>query len=114
MSSASVEQAVRLVRQAVLQDSKRNYPEAARCYREAILAFKEVTGQNNSSRRLQDVLATKLGEGQTDDVREYSSGNFSGPRSKQCSKTNKLFLKRVFRIQIEHVERIESLKIPNL
>lgn len=62
MASPSVEQAVRLVRQAVLQDSKRNYPEAARCYREAILTFRELRQSRSSSRRLQELLATKLGQ----------------------------------------------------
>jgi len=56
----SVDQAVRLVRQAVLQDSKRNYPEAARCYREAIATFRELQKSRTSSKRLQDLLATKL------------------------------------------------------
>jgi hypothetical protein len=61
MSGCSVDQAVRLVHQAVLQDTKRNYGEAARCYREAITAFREVSRARGSSRRLQDLLATKLG-----------------------------------------------------
>jgi len=62
MSCSSVDQAVRLVRQAVLQDSKRNYPEAARCYREAITTFRELQKSRSSSRRLQELLATKLGQ----------------------------------------------------
>lgn len=56
----SVDQAVRLVRQAVIQDSKRNYPEAARCYREAITTFNELKQSRSSSKRLQDLLTTKL------------------------------------------------------
>jgi len=56
----SVDTAVRLVRQAVIQDSKRNYPEAARCYREAITTFHELKKSRSSSKRLQDLLATKL------------------------------------------------------
>jgi len=56
----SVDQAVRLVRQAVIQDSKRNYPEAARCYREAIATFHELKKSRSSSKRLQDLLAAKL------------------------------------------------------
>ena len=58
----SVEQAVRLVRQAVLQDSQRNYGEAARCYREAINTFRELAKERSGSNRLQQLLATKLGE----------------------------------------------------
>ena len=61
MSGASVDQAVRLVRQAVLQDSKRNYGEAARCYRDAIVTFKELRHSRSSSHRLQTLLDTKLG-----------------------------------------------------
>lgn len=61
MSGASVDQAVRLVRQAVLQDSKRNYSEAARCYRDAIVTFKELRQSRSSSHRLQSLLDTKLG-----------------------------------------------------
>ena len=60
--SQSVEQAVRLVRQAVLQDSQRNYGEAARCYREAINTFRELAKERSGSHRLQQLLATKLGE----------------------------------------------------
>lgn len=59
---SSVDQAVRLVRQAVLQDSKRNYQEAARCYSEAILTFRELKHSRHTSRRLQDLLAAKLGQ----------------------------------------------------
>jgi len=56
----SVDQAVRLVRQAVIQDSKQNYPEAARCYREAISTFHELKQSRSTSKRLQDLLTTKL------------------------------------------------------
>jgi len=62
MGSTSVDQAVRLVRQAVLQDSKRNYGEAARCYREAITSFRELRHSRASSKRLQELLDTKLGQ----------------------------------------------------
>lgn len=57
-----MDQAVRLVRQAVLQDSKRNYGEAARCYREAITSFRELRHSRASSKRLQELLDTKLGQ----------------------------------------------------
>ena len=58
----SVEQAVRLVRKAVLQDSQRNYGEAARCYREAINTFRQLENKRGGSHRLKQLLATKLGE----------------------------------------------------
>lgn len=58
---ASVDLAVRLVRQAVQQDSKQNYPEAARCYREAILILQDVKrSQNSTCKELQIFLNTKL------------------------------------------------------
>lgn len=57
-----MDQAVRLVRQAVLQDGKRNYGEAARCYREAITSFRELRHSRASSKRLQELLDTKLGQ----------------------------------------------------
>jgi len=56
-----VDLAVRLVRQAVQQDSKQNYPEAARCYREAILILQDVKrSQNSTCKELQIFLNTKL------------------------------------------------------
>jgi len=57
----SVDLAVRLVRQAVNQDSKKNYTEAARCYREAILILKQLQNSRSSScRRMQNFMNTKL------------------------------------------------------
>ena len=61
MTSTSVDLAVRLVRQAVNQDSKKNYTEAARCYREAILILKQLQSSRPSScRRMQNFMNTKL------------------------------------------------------
>jgi len=61
MTGTSVELAVRLVRQAVNQDSKKNYTEAARCYREAILILQQLKSSRSSScRRMQNFLNTKL------------------------------------------------------
>lgn len=62
----SVDVAVRLVRQAVNQDSKRNYPEAARCYREAILILQDLKSSRRGSASsckqplLDNFLNTKL------------------------------------------------------
>lgn len=57
----SLDLAVRLVRQAVNQDSKKNYTEAARCYREAILILKQLKSSRSSScRRMQNFMNTKL------------------------------------------------------
>lgn len=58
---ASVDLAVKLVRQAVNQDSSRNYQEAARCYREAIIILQDVEKSHHSScKQLQNFLKTKL------------------------------------------------------
>merc|ERR550525_30443 len=61
MSTSGVELAVRLVTQAVHQDSRQNYPEAARCYREAILILQNLKGsQSSTCKQLQSFLDTKL------------------------------------------------------
>jgi len=58
---ASVDLAVKLVRQAVNQDSSRNYQEAARCYREAIIILQDVEkSQRSTCKQLQNFLNTKL------------------------------------------------------
>lgn len=60
-TSASVDLAVKLVRQAVHQDSSKNYPEAARCYREAILILQDLEkSQSSTCKRLSSFLSTKL------------------------------------------------------
>jgi len=60
-SGPGVELAVRLVRQAVHQDSRQNYPEAARCYREAILILQDLkTSRSSTCKQLQNFLDTKL------------------------------------------------------
>ena len=60
-SGPGVELAVRLVRQAVHQDSRKNYPEAARCYREAILILQDLKSSRSSTcKQLQNFLDTKL------------------------------------------------------
>ena len=38
----NIEVAITLVKQAIDQDKKKNFEEAARCYREAIITFKTV------------------------------------------------------------------------
>jgi len=59
---AHVEQAVRLVRQAVVQDSKRNYAEASRCYKEAILSFSLYVGAGGLSHTLVDAINSRISE----------------------------------------------------
>ena len=60
-AGTSVDLAVKLVRQAVHQDSSKNYPEAARCYREAILILQDLEkSQSSTCKRLSNFLSTKL------------------------------------------------------
>ena len=48
-------------KQAVNQDSSRNYQEAARCYREAIIILQDVEkSQRSTCKQLQNFLNTKL------------------------------------------------------
>ncbi|XP_023327312.1 uncharacterized protein LOC111700576 [Eurytemora carolleeae] len=56
----SLDQAIRLVRQAVLQDSKKNYPEACRCYKDAILGFYEVGRRGDGSPELNEFINTRV------------------------------------------------------
>jgi len=60
--ASSLEIGVRLVRQAVLQDSKQNYEEASRCYKEAIRTFNEYRKTSNQSADLLDLLAARVKE----------------------------------------------------
>ena len=59
---ACVDTAVSVVRQAVLQDERRNYGEAARCYREAIDMFRRVVSTRASSPRLKDLVSSQLAQ----------------------------------------------------
>ena len=46
MSAGTIfETAIHLATQAVAQDKAKNYPEAARCYREAVATFASVRGK---------------------------------------------------------------------
>jgi len=56
---ATVDDAVRLVRQAVIQDSKRNYVEAARCYKDAISCFYEL-GKRRENGRIAEFINNRL------------------------------------------------------
>ena len=48
--SVSLDTAIRLVSQAVHQDTAKNYAEAARCYREAIAVFHAARNSGHVSR----------------------------------------------------------------
>jgi hypothetical protein len=60
--ASSLECGVRLVRQAVLQDSKQNYEEASRCYKEAIRTFNEYGKTSNQGPDLLALLAARIKE----------------------------------------------------
>lgn len=59
--AASIDTAVRLVQQAIAQDTKKNYEEAGRCYREALLIFHQLRRTpHNNGHRIRDFLNTKV------------------------------------------------------
>ena len=60
MASSSLEAGIELINQAVCQDSSRNFEEAARCYREAIVAFRTVAESKQISPRVRNAIEEKL------------------------------------------------------
>lgn len=103
----SVDEAVKLVTQAVQQDSKANYVEAARCYREALVIFHQMQKSRSSSKRLQNLLKTKIVQYEerlkildeyllsktdlTQFFKELESCHFDDCRSSISSETNQLY-----------------------
>ena len=59
VSNRSLDTAIRLVTQAVYQDTAKNYGEAARCYREAIAVFDGARNSRNVSRRVRAAIDEK-------------------------------------------------------
>ena len=57
--ACSLDTAIRLVTQAVHQDTAKNYEEAARCYREAIVIFKTVGKARGVSPRVKKAIEDK-------------------------------------------------------
>ena len=55
----NIEVAITLVKQAIDQDKKKNYEEAARCYREAIITFKTVSQFRGISKGVQQAIILK-------------------------------------------------------
>jgi len=58
----NIEVAITLVKQAIDQDKKRNFEEAARCYREAIIIFKTVAQFRGISKGVQQAINFKCGQ----------------------------------------------------
>ena len=56
---ASLDTAIRLVTQAVQQDTAKNYEEAARCYREAVIIFKTVSRSKGVSKKVKKAIEEK-------------------------------------------------------
>ena len=58
----NIEVAITLVKQAIDQDKKKNYEEAARCYREAIITFKTVSQFRGISKGVQQAIILKCNQ----------------------------------------------------
>ena len=58
-SMASLDCAIRLATQAVHQDSAKNYEEAARCYREAVVAFRTAAAGGGCGKRVRQAVEEK-------------------------------------------------------
>jgi len=58
----NIEVAITLVKQAIDQDKKKNYEEAARCYREAIITFKTVSQFRGISNGVQKAIILKCNQ----------------------------------------------------
>lgn len=62
MNTASIEIAIALVKQAIDQDKKKNYNEAARCYREALILFKGVQKTKGITKGVQQAIELKCNQ----------------------------------------------------
>ena len=58
----NVEIAINLVKQAIDQDKKKNYEEAARCYREALITFKTVSQSDRISKGVRQQINFKCSQ----------------------------------------------------
>jgi len=58
----NIEVAITLVKQAIDQDKKKNYEEAARCYREGIIIFKTVSQFRGISKGVQQAILLKCNQ----------------------------------------------------
>ena len=55
----NIEVAISLVKQAIDQDKKKNYEEAARCYRDALIQFKAVSKYGGISNGVKNAIISK-------------------------------------------------------
>ena len=62
MNTASIEIAIELVKQAIDQDKKKNYNEAARCYRESLILFKGVQKTKGITKGVQQAIELKCNQ----------------------------------------------------
>lgn len=56
---SSLENAIRLVTQAVHQDTAKNYEEAARCYRDAVVIFRTIANSGRVSQKVKKAIDDK-------------------------------------------------------
>ena len=57
----NIEIAVSLVKQAIDQDRRKNYQEAARCYREALNLFDNALKSNGSNKSVKQAIILNVG-----------------------------------------------------
>ena len=62
MMAVNIEIAVNLVKQAIHQDRRKNYEEAARCYREALNIFDKVSKSRGISRSVKQAIVLKCNQ----------------------------------------------------
>ena len=60
--AVNIEIAVNLVKQAIHQDRRKNYEEAARCYREALNIFDKVSKSRGISRSVKQAIVLKCNQ----------------------------------------------------
>ena len=58
----NIEVAIGLVNQAIAQDKQKNYEEAARCYRDALIIFKNVQQYGPVSNGVKQAIALKCSQ----------------------------------------------------
>lgn len=62
MNTRNIEVAIELVKQAIDQDKKKNYNEAARCYREALMLFKDVQSAKGITNGVHQAIQLKCNQ----------------------------------------------------
>ena len=62
MNTRNIEVAIEIVKQAIDQDKKKNYNEAARCYRDALMLFKDVQLAKGITKGVQQAIQLKCNQ----------------------------------------------------